>query len=184
MLVDNLHKLDFALHRTSNPFSALDFGVHELGHLLFSKFGEFMHILGGSLFQVIFPILWMIGFLQKKWYFAASLCWCWLGLNLFDVATYVADARARTIPLATGFGVFGIDPTNVDAAYDRSHDWYQILSRTNHLNSDLAIADSLRVAGTICFIIGLTLAFTLLLQMFIGSVERLGKRKTGASSET
>src|SRR5690348_11277396 len=47
MLVQNLHDYNFALSRISNPFSALDMGMHELGHYLFMPFGEFMHILGG-----------------------------------------------------------------------------------------------------------------------------------------
>ncbi len=175
MFIDNLHNLEFAFNRLGNPFSALDFGIHELGHIIFSPFSEFMHILGGSLFQCLFPLLWLIGFLQKKWYFAAAMCWCWLGLNLFDVAIYVADARARLLPLSIGLGIFGIDPTDTDAAYDHAHDWYQLLSRTNHLNSDLAIAHGLRIAASIVFIIGLTLGGILLLQMLISSIQRLSK---------
>lgn len=172
LLRANLRNPSFALNRLGNPFSALDMGMHELGHLLFSPFGEFMHILGGSLFQCIFPLLWLFGFLQKKWYFAATMCWCWLGINLFDVATYAADARARELPLAVGFGIFGVDPTNPDAAYDQGHDWYQLLSRTNHLNSDLAIAQGLRVAAVAMFVIGLTLGIILLIQMLATSFRR------------
>ena len=176
MLRQNLHNHSYALNRLSNPFSALDFGIHELGHQLFSFFGEFMTIAGGSVFQLIFPLLWLIGFLQKKCYFAASLCLCWLGLNLFDVATYAADARARLLPLSVGPGIFGIDPTDTDAAYDHAHDWYQLLSRTNHLNSDLVIANGLRTAATIAFLIGLTLSGILLLQMLLSSIGRFKKR--------
>lgn len=95
MLVDNWNNPAYALNRLSDPFSALDFGIHELGHIIFAPLGEFMRKLGGSLFQCLFPLLWVIGFLQKRWYFAASMCLCWLGLNLFDIATYAADARAR-----------------------------------------------------------------------------------------
>lgn len=172
MLIQNWQNSAFALSRLGNPFSAIDFGIHELGHMLFSPFGEFMHILGGSLFQCLFPLLWLIGFLQKRWYFAAAMCWCWLGLNLFDVATYVADARARLIPLSVGLGAFGIDPANADEAYDHAHDWYQLLSRTNHLNSDLALAHGLRVAATISFLIGLTFGGILILQMIRGSIRK------------
>jgi hypothetical protein len=184
LFIDNLQKSDFALNRLGNLFSAFDLGIHELGHIIFSPFGEFMHILGGSLFQCLFPILWLIGFLQKKWYFASALCWCWLGLNLFDVATYAADARARLIPLSVGLGAFGIDPTDTEKAYDHSHDWYQILSRTQHLNSDLVIAHNLRNAATISFIVGLTLAGILLLQMLVSSAQRFVGNKTVNSEES
>ncbi|HSW66237.1 MAG TPA: hypothetical protein VLI54_03815 [Bacillota bacterium] len=175
MLADNLHTGSFALNRLSNPFSAFDLGIHELGHILFTPFGEFMRIAGGSLFQCLFPLLWLAGFLQKKCYFAASLCFCWLGLNLFDVATYAADARARLLPLSGGPASIGVDP-NDDAVYDHAHDWYQLLSRTHHLHADLAIAHGLRVAATIAFLIGLALAGTLLLQMVFSSVQRLSKK--------
>ena len=175
LLVGNLHNSSYAISRLSNPLSALDLGIHELGHKLFSPFGEFMHILGGSFFQCLFPLLWLIGFLQKKYYFAASLCLCWLGLNLFDVATYVADARARLLPLSVGLGVLGIDPSDADAAYDHAHDWYQLLSRTHHLNSDLTIAHGLRVTATVVFLSGLALAAILLIQMLVSSIQRLSK---------
>ena len=148
----------------NNPLGFFDFGMHELGHYLFIPFGEFMVILGGSLFQCLVPLLWMIGFIQQKWYFAASLCWCWLGLNLYDVAVYAADARARVLSLAGPGALFG---DGSDAAYDRSHDWYQILLRTNHLQSDIAIARGLRIAGAVCFIIGLALGTTLVCRMLI-----------------
>jgi hypothetical protein len=183
LLIDNLRKSDFALSRLSNPFSAFDLGIHELGHILFSPFGEFMHILGGSLFQCLFPLFWLIGCLQKRWYFAASLCWCWLGLNLFDVATYAADARARLLPLSIGLGIFGIDPTDTDAAYDHAHDWYQILSQTHQLNSDIAIAHGFRVAATISFIVGLSLAAALILQMLLSSIQRLPRHKPTTNTE-
>ena len=182
MLLGNLHNSSYALSRLSNPFSALDFGIHELGHILFSPFGDFMHILGGSLFQCLFPLLWLAGFLQKKYYFAASLCFCWLGLNLFDVATYVADARARLLPLSVGLGGLGMDPTDSDAAYDHAHDWYQILSRTHHLNSDLAIAHGLRVAAVVVFLIGLALGAILLTQMFVSSIQRRSCHKLSGKS--
>lgn len=62
-----------------------------------------------------------------------------------------------------GPGALGIDPNNVDAAYDRAHDWYQILSRLDRLDSDLAIAHGLRIAATVAFLLGLTLGIILLL---------------------
>ena len=34
--------------------------IHEAGHLIFSPFGEFMTIAGGSLFQVIMPALFVV----------------------------------------------------------------------------------------------------------------------------
>ncbi len=167
----NLKDPSYALNRLANPFSMFDFGIHELGHIIFRPFGEFMTILGGSLFQCIFPFLWMAGSIQKRWYFAACMCWCWVGLNLFDVATYAADARARLLPLAAGPGGIGADASD-ESVYDHAHDWYQILSRTGHLNSDLAIAQGLRIAAVITFLIGFTLGGMLLVRMFKSYMQK------------
>jgi hypothetical protein len=163
---------DYALNRLSNPLSALNFGIHELGHKIFIVFGEFWTILGGSVFQCLFPVICFLAFLKQKWYFAAAMCWCWLGLNLYDVAYYVADARSRNIPLSIGLAIFGVDPNNTDAAYDQAHDWYQILSRTNRLELDSVYANYLRTAGRIAFIIGLTLGLVLIIQMIISSIQK------------
>lgn len=170
-LVQNWHDPQFALNRLSNPFSALDMGMHELGHALFQPFGDFMHILGGSLFQCLFPIITFVGFLQVRSYFAAAMCFCWLGLNFFDVATYVADAQSRLLPLATGLAGLGL-PQN-DATYNQGHDWYQLLLRTNHLQDDQVIAGFLRGAATIVTFIGIALGLALIVIMFMTFLKRL-----------
>ncbi len=172
MLRENINNPKWSLNRLDNPFSAIDLGIHELGHKIFIPFGEFMTILGGSIFQCFFPVLCFAAFIKQKWYFASSLCFCWLGINLFDVAGYVADARAREIPLSIGPAIFSIDASNTDAAYDSAHDWYQILSRIGRLQQDIAIANNLRLLATIFFIVGLVMASILVVQMILGSIQR------------
>jgi hypothetical protein len=173
VLVLNMRDSSFAMRRLRDPLTALDLGIHELGHVLFQPFGQFMAIAGGSIFQLLFPLLWLVGFLQKKWYFAASMCWCWLGMNFFDVATYAADARVRLLPLATGLA--GLYEQGSDETYDRAHDWYQMLSRLGKLDMDLAIARGLRIAGITCFIIGIVTGALLLMQMVISSFTKARK---------
>ena len=139
----------------SNPVALLDFGMHELGHILFVPFGEFMTILGGSLFQCLFPLLWLGASLWKRWYVAAALCLAWFGYNVYDVAVYVADAQMRLLSLAT----FNTD-------YDSAHDWYQILSRLNLLESDAAIAGGMRAVAALAMGLGIALALGLICSMF------------------
>jgi hypothetical protein len=170
VFVQNVQNPSFALARTSNVFSAFDLGIHELGHVLFSAFGDFMHSAGGSLFQCLFPLMGIVGCFQKRWYFGAALCWTWFGVNLFDVATYAADARARVLPLATG--IAGLYEQGSDEAYDKAHDWYQLLSRTHHLNADLAIARSLRICGGIVMVSGIAWATYLVMRMFSASMSQ------------
>lgn len=159
----------FALNRMANPFSALDLGIHEMGHFIFMPFGEFMHILGGSLFQCLVPLIALAGFLQIRMYFAATLTFCWLGLNFFDVATYIADAEMRVLPLV-GPGSLGVG-TN-DQALDQGHDWYQLLSRMDQLNNDLAIAEFMRQAATVVTFIGLALGALIVIGMLITMVRK------------
>src|SRR4051812_39360352 len=64
----------------------IDLIVHEAGHLLFIPFGEFMHILGGSLFQMVFPLLYVGYFYFRKDYFSSSLLLFWVGVNLVNVS--------------------------------------------------------------------------------------------------
>jgi len=183
MLFQNWANPEFALNRLANPFSAVDFGIHELGHFLFipfGEFGEFMTIAGGSLFQCIFPLLWIAGLLQIRYYFGAVLCLCWLGLNLFDVATYVADANVRLLSLA---GPGSLLSDGSEEAYDAGHDWYQLLSRTGHLDADQTIAGFLRVVGSAIYILGLILAVTIIVYIVIGRRRRAAATELEATQK-
>jgi hypothetical protein len=160
----------FALNRFANPFSAVDFGIHELGHFVFMPFGEFMHILGGSLFQCLVPLIAIAGFLQIRMYFAAAMCLCWLGLNFFDVATYIADAEMRVLPLA-GPGSLGVGEDTA-GVLDQGHDWYQLLTRMGQLHNDLAIAGFMRGAATVVSILGLAIGAFMVVGMFVTMVRK------------
>src|SRR4051812_35569456 len=79
----------------------IDLAIHEFGHMLFMPFGfafsgDTMVILGGSLFQVAFPLIFVVYFLlpQRRDVHAAMVCLWWASINLLGVAIYAADARA------------------------------------------------------------------------------------------
>ncbi len=170
MLVQNLHNPWFAVDRTANPFSFLDLGIHELGHILFIPFGQFMDTAGGCLFQCIFPVVGIAAFIQIRWYFAAIMCLPWLGLNLFDVAMYAGDARDRLLPLTAGLA--GLSEQGSDEAYDKAHDWYQILSHLHHLEWDHRIEHVLRIAATSVTILGLLLGGLFVTYMLASTLSR------------
>jgi hypothetical protein len=117
-------------------FNPLDLGIHELGHIIFAPLGQFMGILGGSLTQCLVPALSPLMFYRQRDFFAMAFCLGWLGLNLFDVSVYVADARAQRLFLVSPFGG------------DPLHDWHYLLGRMGLLRYDHAIAVLLRVVGT------------------------------------
>lgn len=101
---------------------------HEFGHLFFSPFGNFMMILGGSLFQVLWPWTFLLAFLLKyRDNFAASLMLWWSGQNFVDLSPYIADAYYRGLPLVGG-------------GDEDSHDWGNLLTMTGLLDSYLGIA--------------------------------------------
>ncbi|MES0874652.1 hypothetical protein [Sinimarinibacterium thermocellulolyticum] len=78
----------------------VDLAFHEFGHLLFSFLGEWMMYLGGSLLQILVPLLLAVYFVCKQHQpFSAAVCLWWCGQNFIDVAPYIADARALALPL-------------------------------------------------------------------------------------
>jgi hypothetical protein len=92
-----------------------NFIFHEGGHVLFIFFGQFLYVLGGSLTQVALPVVCTAYFWRAGRPAAAAAALFWSGESLTNVAVYVADARARALPLHGGYGVI--------------HDWYFLLSR-------------------------------------------------------
>lgn len=122
-------------------FFGLNFGLHELGHFIMSPFGQFLMVLGGSLFQCLVPFIGILMFLRQHDHFGVAFSFGWEATNLYYVATYIADARAMQLPLLTPFGV---------EAY---HDWNWLLSRMGLLRYDQFLAFLLRVLASLCMII-------------------------------
>jgi hypothetical protein len=114
---------DSFMHLINLPF-------HEAGHILFLPFGEFMTILGGSLMQVLVPLVCAGAFLFKQDdSFAASVCTWWAGESLIDLAPYIDDARSLQLMLLGG-----------PASEVEGHDWEAILMRLEWLRYDHRIA--------------------------------------------
>jgi len=146
------HPLDWSrmnasfLHLVNLPF-------HEAGHILFTPFGEFLTILGGSLFQVIVPIVCAGALARRDDWFGAAACGWWAGESLVDVAPYIADARALQMPLLGGG----------TGAEVEGHDWEGILGRLGLLHLDHTLGMGVHVAGSVVMIAALVLGAWLLL---------------------
>lgn len=100
---------------------------HEAGHVLFAPGGRFLGVLGGSLLQVLVPAVCAAAFLRQRHAFGAGLGGIWTGHSLAGVATYVADARARALPLLGGEEV------------RFAHDWHYLLGALGLLEWDRAL---------------------------------------------
>ena len=127
------------LHLVNLPF-------HEAGHIFFRPFGPFITSLGGTLGQLIMPLVCLVVLLvQTRDTFGASVTLWWFGQNFFDIAPYVNDARSLQLPLVGG-------------NYGHSspygfHDWEYLLTESGLLQYDHLIAKMLTTTGTIIFIL-------------------------------
>lgn len=114
----------FLLHR--GEYTLLDnfhLIVHEAGHLFFSFFGTFVQFLGGTLMQLIIPLLFFIIFFKSFQVKGMQLALFLLGHSLINVSVYAADAQSQRLPLL-GNG---------------KHDWAYLLNATNLLTFDKEI---------------------------------------------
>lgn len=109
-----------------------DLVFHEAGHILFSPFGEFMTVLGGSLLQFLIPVIAAIAFIRQDDRFSAAICAWWAGQNLVDLAPYIADARSLSLVLLGGR----------TGAEVEGHDWEFILTQLSltHLDRQIGYA--------------------------------------------
>lgn len=133
--------------------SSLNLGIHEFGHLIFLFFGQFLHVFGGTLFQLFVPVFAVWSFYKQKDFFAISFALGWLSTNLFDVARYIADARALSLPLVTPFGDTAI------------HDWNYLLEKTGLLSQDLLLAGIVKFFAVISMLVCLGYGSWILWQM-------------------
>jgi hypothetical protein len=133
--------LDFRGNEIGNSFMHnINLVFHEAGHVIFRLFGNFMQVLGGTLGQLLMPLVAMIALLwQNRDNFGASLGLWWLGQSLMDCAPYINDARAGQLMLLGG--VTGQDMPDY-------HDWQNLLGRLGWLQYDHALAALADGAGT------------------------------------
>ncbi len=127
---------------------------HEAGHIILIPLGEFMSILGGSLFQVLIPLVFLAAFLKKPDPFAAAVMMWWTGQNLIDLAPYIADARAQRLILLGG--VTGRDQPGY-------HDWNNLLTPLDSLPYDQTLAAFTDGLGSLMIVTALLWSGDLLL---------------------
>jgi hypothetical protein len=129
------------LHLINLPF-------HEAGHVIFSPLGKFVASLGGTLGQLLIPLLCAVVLVWKNEdAFGGAVGLWWLGENFVDIAPYINDARAGTLPLLGG-------NTGRTAPYG-FHDWEYLLNETGLLRYDQAIARASHWLGALLMILAM-----------------------------
>ncbi len=122
-------------HLTSDHWVILldnaNLAIHEAGHPLLGAFSRHLEVYGGTLFQLLFPLIFAAYFWRRRHAAGWAVTLVWFGENLLNVARYMADARAHRLPL-------------VGAGH---HDWTEIFGRWGVLTSDTSIAGLTRLIG-------------------------------------
>jgi hypothetical protein len=119
--------------------------IHEAGHVFFRPLGEFMMFLGGSLFQVAFPLAIGIAFLVKQRDpFGAAVCVWWAGASLIDLSPYVWDALDPQLVLLGGA-----------TGAEGGHDWVYLLGRMHGRSHAHGLGTTVHLLGIVAMIAGI-----------------------------
>jgi len=73
--------------------------IHEGGHFFFSWFGNTIMILGGTIGELLVPLLCAIYFFCQRETTGFAFSTYWLFENFPYIGTYMADARSAALPL-------------------------------------------------------------------------------------
>jgi hypothetical protein len=92
--------------------------IHEAGHFFFSWFGNTIMILGGTLGELLVPLLCAVYFFWQRETTGFAFCSFWFFENFPYIGTYMADARTAALPLVGSeesdwtilFGQWGLLP--------------------------------------------------------------------------
>ena len=149
LIVATIATIFFAQYITnSSHYGFLDtvnLVIHEAGHVFFMFFGEFLHVSGGTILQLLVPFIFVSYFYFKREFFSAFIVLFWFGQNFIDVSVYMGDAVERKLPLLGGNSV--------------NHDWHYLLFSLNLLQSTDILATITYSIGALIIIMAATLSF-------------------------
>jgi hypothetical protein len=114
--------------------------LHEAGHVFFVWAPDWLHILGGSIGQLFWPVFFAVYFwFWRRELFAVGVCTWWFGENLMNIARYMADAPVMLLPLVGG----------------GEHDYNTLFTMWDVLHRSTAIANTTRAFGVAFMLAGL-----------------------------
>ena len=115
---------------------SVDLPIHETGHIVFSPFGEFLQFLGGTLFQLIIPAVFVGYFIKRDDKHAATVALWWVAQSFWNISVYVKDARAQELDLVGG----------------GEHDWAHLLGQLGWLKQDQRIGQLVWLVGVLVYL--------------------------------
>jgi hypothetical protein len=149
------------LHLVNTPF-------HEAGHVFFSPFGDFIRVLGGTLGQLIMPLVCCLVLLLKtRDPFGAGAALWWFGENFLDIAPYIDDAGTGELPLLGG-------NTGETTPYG-FHDWEYLMTEAGKLGREHDLARASQMLGATIMLLALLWMAAMLWRSY-----RLGRAGSGS----
>ena len=136
----------------------VDLAFHEGGHIVFSPFGHFLMVLGGSAMQVLIPLAVMGSLLLKgRNAVGGAVGLWWAGQNLMDLAPYINDARDLNLVLLGGYTGKEVE----------GHDWEYLLNATGLIRQDHFLGHSAHWLGAALMALALAWAGYMLYRQFL-----------------
>jgi hypothetical protein len=105
--------------------------IHEAGHLFFSGGGHTLMLLGGTLSELLVPLLCALYFYFHGQTYGFTFSTFWFFENFLYIGTYMKDARANALPLINS----------------EIGDWTILFGRWGLLSFDLKIGQFVRTVG-------------------------------------
>jgi hypothetical protein len=127
--------------------------IHEAGHFFFKIFGQWVHVLAGSFFQVFLPLALFVVTWRQTPQFAAYPGF-WVGESLINVSVYIKDAPHRQLRLI---------------ARGLIHDWNWLLS--DHLDAAEPLGEGVYVLGILMCVASLGWGIYTAVQAFRNPIE-------------
>ena len=142
---------------------SLDLAVHETGHLVFAAGGETIHILGGTLFQLLIPAAFLIALWRQGDRHGATIPLWWMAQNCWNISVYIRDARAQELPLVGG----------------GEHDWAILLSQFGWLDRDQSLGGLVYLAGAGLYAVAIVAGWVFLSYSSLSGTEALEATESG-----
>jgi hypothetical protein len=141
----SLFRLDIRTGAINASFMHLiNLVFHEAGHVIFRLFGEFMGFAGGTLAQLLMPVIVGGAFhWTHRDNFGASIALWWLSVSVMDCAPYIYDALDPKLELLGG----GTGKEN------EGHDWIYMLGELHLIQSSHGIGRAVHAIGAILMLV-------------------------------
>lgn len=145
-------------HIVLNGMYLVEFGVHEVSHLIVAFLPQIWVAAAGSIGEIAFTLLILAATIKGRAYFATVFAGLWIMLAMNNVGRYMADARSQLLPL-------------VGPGETVQHDWHYVFSQLGWLNADTIIGGAVRGFGVVVGVAALGWGLYLIVTKVFGATK-------------